>query len=409
MLNMQQHLSAIASLRNQLAAGHIANLTDFWREAESLNVPLVTPVEGAEDEREVTFLWRARHPLQGVYLRLNRVTDKEHVEKGMMSALPETDIWTLTLRLPASYCGSYSLLEIPPGTTAETIALSGGRFATLAGKADPLNKMPEINVRGNAKESVLTLDKAPALSEWNGGFHTGQLLTSMRIIAGKSRQVRLYIPDVDISQPLGLVVLPDGETWFDHLGVCAAIDAAINNGRIVPVAVLGIDNINEHERTEILGGRSKLIKDIAGHLLPMIRAEQPQRQWADRSRTVLAGQSLGGISALMGARYAPETFGLVLSHSPSMWWTPERTSRPGLFSETDTSWVSEHLLSAPPQGVRISLCVGSLEGSTVPHVQQLHQRLITAGVESHCAIYTGGHDYAWWRGALIDGIGLLQS
>ena len=40
MLNMQQHLSAIASLRNQLAAGHIANLTDFWREAESLNVPL---------------------------------------------------------------------------------------------------------------------------------------------------------------------------------------------------------------------------------------------------------------------------------------------------------------------------------------------------------------------------------
>ncbi|WP_252391490.1 alpha/beta hydrolase-fold protein, partial [Escherichia coli] len=94
--------------------------------------------------------------------------------------------------------------------------------------------------------------------------------------------------------------------------------------------------------------------------------------------------------------------------SPSMWWTPERTSRPGLFSETDTSWVSEHLLSAPPQGVRISLCVGSLEGSTVPHVQQLHQRLITAGVESHCAIYTGGHDYAWWRGALIDGIGLLQ-
>lgn len=48
---------------------------------------------------------------------------------------------------------------------------------------------------------MLTLDKAPALSEWNGGFHTGQLLTSMRIIAGKSRQVRLYIPDVDISAP----------------------------------------------------------------------------------------------------------------------------------------------------------------------------------------------------------------
>ncbi|STW13342.1 IroD [Klebsiella pneumoniae subsp. rhinoscleromatis] len=54
MLNMQQHPSAIARLRSQLAAGHIANVSDFWRDAESLNGPLVMPVEGAEDEREVT-------------------------------------------------------------------------------------------------------------------------------------------------------------------------------------------------------------------------------------------------------------------------------------------------------------------------------------------------------------------
>ncbi len=315
MLNMQQHPSAIARLRSQLAAGHIANVSDFWRDAESLNGPLVMPVEGAEDEREVTFLWRAWHSLQGVYLRLNRVTDKEHVAKGMMTPLPETDIWTLTLRLPASYCGSYSLIEIPLGTPAKRIAQAGGRFAALPGHADPLNKTPRISVRGSSQESVLTLDKAPAQPEWSGGSPTGQLLTSSRIIAGQSRRVQLYMPDVDVLQPLGLVVLPDGETWFDHLGVCAAIDVAINNGRIVPVAIMGIDNIDEHERNAILGGRSELITDIARHLLPTIRAEQPQRQWADRSRTVLAGQSLGGVSALIAARHAPETFGLALSHS----------------------------------------------------------------------------------------------
>ncbi|KJT52188.1 Trilactone hydrolase IroD, partial [Salmonella enterica subsp. enterica serovar Heidelberg str. RI-11-013343] len=53
------------------------------------------------------------------------------------------------------------------------------------------------------------------------------------------------------------------------------------------------------------------------------------------------------------------------------------------------------------------LCVGSLEGSTVPQVKQLHEKLRAAGVESHCNVYTGGHDYAWWRGALIDGLRLL--
>ncbi len=271
MLNMQQHPSAIARLRSQLAAGHIANLSDFWRDAASLNVPLVTPVDGAKDERDVTFLWRARHPLQGVYLRLNRVTDKEHVAKGMMTALPATDIWTLTLRLPASYCGSYSLVEIPPGTPAETIAQSGGRFATLVGHADPLNKTPGINVRGSTQESVLALDKAPAQSEWRGGSPSGQLLTSARTLAGESRRVRLYLPDVDVSQPLGLVVLPDGETWFDHLGVCAAIDAAINNGRIVPVAVLGIDNIDEHERTARRAQRAD-----KGYRRPVV-ADDPRR------------------------------------------------------------------------------------------------------------------------------------
>ncbi len=201
MLNMQQHPSAIARLRSQLAAGHIANVSDFWRDAESLNGPLVMPVEGAEDEREVTFLWRAWHSLQGVYLRLNRVTDKEHVAKGMMTPLPGTDIWTLTLRLPASYCGSYSLVEIPLGTPAKMIAQAGGRFAALPGHADPLNKTPRISVRGSSQESVLTLDKAPAQPEWSGGSPTGQLLTSSRIIAGQSRRVQLYMPDVDVLQP----------------------------------------------------------------------------------------------------------------------------------------------------------------------------------------------------------------
>lgn len=96
----------------------------------------------------------------------------------------------------------------------------------------------------------------------------------------------------------------------------AAIDAAIRSGRIAPVAVLGVDNINARERVAILGGRRELVLDIAERLLPTIRAEHPARLWADRTQTVLAGQSLGGVTALMAARHAPESFGLVLSHSP---------------------------------------------------------------------------------------------
>ncbi|EBB1736760.1 TPA: esterase family protein [Salmonella enterica] len=395
-------------LRRQLAAGSQVDASHFWREANSLALPLVTAINGADDEREVTFLWRAASPLRGVYVRLNRVTDKDNVAKGMMTQLPTTDIWHLTLRLPASYCGSYTMVEIPPETPGETVLQLGSRFASIVGKADPLNSAPGINVRGNAQESVLALDHAPAQEEWSGcRAYAGQLFTSEHRLAGQRRRVRLYLPDVPVVQPLGLLVLTDGEIWFDHLGVSAAIDAAIRSGRIAPVAVLGIDNINARERIAILGGRRELVLDIAERLLPALRAKYPERRWADRTQTVLAGQSLGGVTALMAARHAPESFGLVLSHSPSMWWTPDNCNRPDHFSAEERSWVSEHVLSAPSPAVRMHLCVGSLEGSTVPQVKQLHEKLRAAGVESHYSVYTGGHDYAWWRGALIDGLRLL--
>ncbi|EIC4367556.1 esterase family protein [Salmonella enterica] len=401
-------MQTAARLRRQLAAESQVDASHFWRETNSLALPLVTAIDGADDEREVTFLWRATYPLQGVYVRLNRVTDKDNVTKGMMTQLPTTDIWHLTLRLPASYCGSYTMVEIPPETPNEKVLQLGSRFASLVGQVDPLNSTPGINVRGNAQESILALDHAPAQEEWSDcRSHTGQLFTSEHRLAGQLRRVRLYLPEVPVAQPLGLLVLTDGEIWFDHLGVSAAIDAAIRSGRIAPVAVLGIDNINERERVAILGGRRELVLDIAERLLPTIRAKHPERRWADRTQTVLAGQSLGGVTALMAARHAPESFGLVLSHSPSMWWTPDNRSRPDHFSGEELSWISEHMLSAPSPAVRTHLCVGSLEGSTVPQVKQLHEKLRGAGVESHCSVYTGGHDYAWWRGALIDGLHLL--
>ncbi len=207
-------------LRRQLAAGSQVDASHFWREANSLALPLVTAINGADDEREVTFLWRAASPLRGVYVRLNRVTDKDNVAKGMMTQLPTTDIWHLTLRLPASYCGSYTMVEIPPETPGETVLQLGSRFASLVGKADPLNSAPGINVRGNAQESVLALDHAPAQEEWSGcRAYAGQLFTSEHRLAGQRRRVRLYLPDVPVVQPLGLLVLTDGEIWFDHLGV----------------------------------------------------------------------------------------------------------------------------------------------------------------------------------------------
>ncbi len=58
-------MQTAARLRRQLAAGSLVDASQFWREANSLALPLVTAIDGADDEREVTFLWRAASPLRG--------------------------------------------------------------------------------------------------------------------------------------------------------------------------------------------------------------------------------------------------------------------------------------------------------------------------------------------------------
>ncbi len=392
----------------QLADRTVPDIPQFWHDVDTVGTPLVTRVAGDNDQRDVTFLWRASQPLQAVYLFLNRVTDKAHVALGDMTHLPSGDIWTLTLRLPASYCGSYTLTEIPPGTSSERLSQLGTRCPPFVGQADPLNKMPGIRVGDGRQESVLALDHSPEQREWVAPeSFRGVLTTSWPLVAGRKRRVRLYLPDVPRATPLGLLVLPDAEKWFDHLGVAGAMDAAIENGRIRPLAILGIDNLDRFDRIAVLGGNTDLVDDIARQLVTQARADHPDRAWADRSQTVLCGQSLGGVTALMAAVHAPDIFGCVLSHSPSMWWSPDKQKRPFAFGGQERSWVTDHVISLLPKDVRIRLCVGTLEGTTVPQVQQLHQRLLTEGVDSDLQLYTGGHDMAWWRGALIDGLATL--
>ncbi len=88
---------------------------------------------------------------------------------------------------------------------------------------------------------TVLLISAPAQEEWSGCRATPGSAFHQNI--GSPDNVAVcgcIFPDVPVEQPLGLLALTDGEIWFDHLGVSAAIDAAIRSGRIAPVAVLAL-------------------------------------------------------------------------------------------------------------------------------------------------------------------------
>lgn len=105
---------------------------------------------------------------------------------------------------------------------------------------------------------------------------------------------------------------------------------------------------------------------------------------------VAIGQSLGGLTALrLGLRHA-DRVGAVISQSASL-WLDDLSGDLAALAGGSGPWV--HLSHGRQEWV--------LAG---PHVE-FASALADAGVRVVAADYNGGHDYAWWRGAVADALG----
>ena len=84
---------------------------------------------------------------------------------------------------------------------------------------------------------------------------------------------------------------------------------------------------------------------VQEELLPLVKKRAPFSDRADR--TVVAGQSFGGLSSLYAALHWPQRFGCVLSQSGSYWWPHRGGQQDGLLIEQlKTGEIS-------PRGLRI--------------------------------------------------------
>lgn len=65
----------------------------------------------------------------------------------------------------------------------------------------------------------------------------------------------------------GLFVLFDVEIWFDWIDIIWVLDMVIIIGCIMLMVIMGIDNINEFDCMNILGGNKEFIFDIVENLI----------------------------------------------------------------------------------------------------------------------------------------------
>lgn len=393
------------------------DLERWWAEVSRRGTPVVDP--GSD---RVTFLWRGKHVrddaegAESVHLAMNRVTDKALYDHGLMRHVPGTDIWVRTLELEPSLRVSYAFTPMSPDQQRRS---GPPRFNAYDSLLDPFNTGQPLVDRGRHGLSIHSGPAAPSQREWDDHRSRrlrGRIVRDVRALphaeaSGRARDHWLYLPSVMQNEHqaahVPLVTIFDAEKWFGNLWLPYALEAAADSGRIPPVAVLGIANNDTPDRIARLGANTGFLRDVAEHATAW--AEDCARTVGiglkGREGRIIAGQSLGGLSALVAALELPHAFGHALAHSPSLWWTPDGASKPhDLGTREGMDWITERYQASTPEDVSVEIAIGEREGLTVPRGRILHRTMLDAGWSSALTMYTGGHDFAWWRGAVVDGL-----
>ncbi|WP_234440871.1 enterochelin esterase, partial [Streptomyces rimosus] len=418
----------IVALAASVAGGRDAAVREFWAETEAQGTPLVEPIPWDPEHRAVTFLWRGTEDTRRVLLLVNRLVDRSHLAGSLMRRIHGTDVWHLTYRLRSDHRGSYAIAPDTGGGAGRhhTSAVAADDFQArllpllAASGPDPLNPRTVPGRWQGAGRSVFELPDAPpqpwrpwapavrAAGSGRRGLVEQHRLTSAALAA--RRDVWTYVPPGPLPDGgADTLVLLDGDLWFGRLGVQTLFDRLIGDGVLPPLVVLAPDAVDNATRAREFGGRQAYVNFLAAELLPWAAARLPVT--FDPSRTVVAGESLGGLTALYAGLAAPRRFGKVLAQSPSLWWRPEG---PGPVDGTDAaegpSWLAEEYADRTkyagggPRDLRAHLRVGRYEGDMRKRSRELRDTLRRLGHSVAYTEYNGGHDHACWAGGLAEGL-----
>ncbi|MFJ6852226.1 enterochelin esterase [Streptomyces sp. NPDC091271] len=373
---------------------------DFWAAVGRSGTPFVSPdPQGSADHRAVTFLWRGTADTRAVQVLPNKLGDPRAPEGNLMERVPDTDVWHWSLRLRHDWRGTYDFY-VDEGGGPEPGTADHWQWLRTQRRHDPLNGRALPRRWGGEPVSYAELPGAPGGQDWQprpdvsrGRVAAHEVATGK--LGGGTRRVWLYEPPLapGYSAELPVLVLLDGEHWQPQLGLAHLLDNLIADGRIPPLVALLPDSVDAGTRWADLTCRPEFAAFLADELLPWAAARLPVTD--DPARTVVAGQSLGGLSAAHAALSAPSRFGNVLAQSGSFWWPDGPRAQ----------WLTDRIASAPRLPVRFWLSFGEQEWVALPAARRLREVLETAGYDdASYREFNGGHDYLCWRTELADGL-----
>ncbi|MFI0240519.1 alpha/beta hydrolase-fold protein [Streptomyces sp. NPDC016845] len=214
--------------------------------------------------------------------------------------------------------------------------------------------------------------------------------TSERL--GGRRTVRLH----PVAGGGPVVLLLDGDDWLHLHPAMAAFDAAAAAGEMPPATLVFVP---AKDRAAEFGCRPDLWEAVRDELLPLVvDSEVP----AETDGLVVAGQSLGGLSAVYAALEYPDLVSRVACQSGSFWWSPSAADLPDPLAGQVGGAIAARLREHPaPPGLRIAFDLGEHETRMRPHCELVESLVEESGATVRVSRSASAHDRAGWRQALL--------
>ncbi|HET6855929.1 MAG TPA: alpha/beta hydrolase-fold protein [Streptomyces sp.] len=287
----------------------------------------------------------------------------------------DTDCWYAQVRMPARLRVTYRILQ---GDTAY---------------ADPFNP-----VGAGGDRSIAATPDAPDQPHWPAVGPDDILpLPRTRIRwaserLGGRRTVRVH--------PAGgggpVVLLLDGDDWLHLHPAMTAFDSAVAAGEMPPVTLVFLP---AKDRRAEFACRPELWEAVRDELLPLVADSGVT---ADLDRLVVAGQSLGGLSAMYAALQFPELVSRIACQSASFWWTPDAMDQPDPLGGPIGGAIAARLRENPDLSrLRCAFDVGEHETRMLPHCELAETLTEQAGATVRVSRSAADHDRAGWRHALV--------
>ncbi|RWT78450.1 enterochelin esterase [Citrobacter freundii] len=377
--------------------------------------------KGPEWEREdngnyrVTFWWRdpqgteKESAIHRVWVYITGVTDHhQNATPQSMQRIDGTNVWCWRVSLSANWRGSYCFIPTTRNDIFSSLAVGaapdrselreGWRQLLPQAIADPLNPQSWQGGRGHAV-SALEMPEAPVQPGWDRPENPDSPAVCLQWRSarlGNTRRVWVFTTGEAQAESRPLAILLDGQFWAQSMPVWPALTSLTHRGHLPPAVYLLIDAIDTTHRSRELPCNADFWLAVQEELLPLVKTTTAFSD--DPQRTVVAGQSFGGLSSLYAGLNWSARFGCVLSQSGSYWWPHRGGGQDGAIVEQ----LKTGTISA--QGLRIVLEAGIREPIIYRANQALYAQLPSAPQSIFWRQVDGGHDALCWRGGLMQGL-----